>query len=261
MLRKGVLLIIGCFSCLMLLFSAGSAYAVATSFSEAIIYWDTFGYSFVGASGADITDEIYWWWQDSWSAAEAWSDFGYDDVWEDGWVDTSAVASVPYAEGNGWTTDDEVGEDVWAQADGINTEAGAWASAERYGEFEALQDGTLTVWVDYFLSQDLSTDYPGEYAWGYAYADAGLYNDDSGEEVYDYDELEAGVGDGEIWNDSASGTFTGSLWFDEGDQGEFWAYVHNGAYAYSEYVVPEPATLSLLSLGMLGFGFLRRKRN
>jgi len=120
--------------------------------------------------------------------------------------------------------------------------------------------------VDYFLSQDLSSKYLGEFAEGYAYAEAGLYNYGSWEEIYDYDELEAGVEDGEIWNDSASGTFTGSLWFDEGDEGELWAYVDNWAYAYSEYeyveepVVPEPATLSLISLGMLGFGFIKRRK-
>ena len=269
------------FICLGLLFSASNAFAVSTSFSYAYIDLDSLEFSFIvdGGNKMDIVDAISPSGGESGSEAEAWDNDGDEkgSVWEDDWVDTNMLAEVNNALGYGWTgaeappevleidIDNAIGELVWAHANGINTEeAHSWARAECYQEFMANQSGTLTISVDYFLNQDLDTDYLNDYAYGFSYAELGLVYFDGSVDSIDNAELEEEVWDENTLSQISNGILTASLWFEQGDEGVLWGFVENKADVYSEYSepIPEPATLALLgslATGLFSVASLKKK--
>ena len=175
---------------------------------------------------------------------------------KDGWVDTSASASVTNATADAWTDDMELHEEVWAMSTGPY-EAYSLAQAERWGEFKALGTGDLTISVEYLLTQDLSTQYLGEWAEGRAYAWLSLFNEATSDSAEDWRDLFNGVGDGGSYWEEDIGTLIVTLWFDEGQVGEFDAYVGNHADVYSP--VPVPCTMLLLGSGLAGLGLIGRR--
>ncbi len=252
MIRKGILLVIGGFGCLILSFSVSNVYTAPIALSEASIDWSTFT-----CSGVNIN----WLYNESYSEAYAEddNDFADDDDYVENWGNTDALAFVAHARGEGWTTTDIVAEKTWARWNGYSD-----ASAELYGEFKALETGILTVSVEYFLSQDLSTEDDNEDAYGYSLAGLELSNGST----YSYDdvEFENEVGGGDVLSYSDAGTLEVILAFNQGDFGYIAAGVYNESEVWSDNpdtsVVPEPATILLLGsglLGLLGLGVRKRK--
>ena len=248
-MKKGKFVFMACFVWLSLIFSANSSHAMSISNSMAIIHWDTLDISGI---------EIEWISKGSGSWAEAWDDWDYDwsEEYKDGWVYTSALASVTNATADAWTDDMELHEEVFAMSTGPY-EAYSYAGAVRWGVFKALETGDLTISVDYYLTQELSTEYLGESAEGEAYALLALYSGLDGVGVEDQRELWNSVynGGSGYWEDS--GTLTVTLWFDEGQVGEFYADVWNHADVYSP--VPVPCTMLLLGSGLAGLGLIGRR--
>ena len=243
-----------CFVWLSLIFSANSSQAISISNSKAIIYWDTLDISGI---------LIEWISKESESWAKAGDDWNYDESSDlkYGWVYTSASASVTNAKADAWTDDTALYEEVWAMSTGPY-EAYSGARAWRYGHFKALEPGYLTISVNYFLTQDLSTEYLGEWADGGAHACLELYKYDTDtfnwvDRVEDWRNLGNWVDDGESGHWEDSGTLTVTLSFDEGEEGGFVAEVGNCADVYSP--VPEPCTMLLLGSGLAGLGLIGRR--
>lgn len=229
------------------------ASADATSTSKAVLDWTTFSCQYTGTS-------INWVSRGSVSntgAEDRNSPRVLDQMLLEGWVDTSAKASVPNAWGAAWTTDWEVGEEVYADTahQGVFS-ALSLAVAGRGGYFEAVGDGTLTASVDYSLEQVLTTEVIGDYAVGLAVAwlDLRNYNtresDDDGDDIQGLAYYDAGPSFFDFF-DSKSGTLTVSLAFSDGDTGEFVAAVENIAGVQS---IPAPgaALLGIIGLGVAG---------
>ena len=247
-MKKGILVFMACFVWLLLMFNANSSHAVSVSNSTAIIYWNTLYISGI---------EIEWISKGSgcWAEAKDNWDYDYSYDWKDEWVDTSASASVTNATANAWTTDLELYGGGWARSTGPY-EAKSDAATGRWGEFKALESGDLTISVDYYLTQDLSTQYLGEWVEGEVSAFLYLHNKTKGDWAEDRGDLYNSVYDGDsgYWEDS--GTFTVTLSFDEGDEGEFGANVWYDANVHS---VPVPSAMLLLGSGLAGLGLIGRR--
>ena len=249
-MRKKVLLLTVFLNCLAVAFTAGSVRAALSSQSISTIYWDTLSIS------ADSGMALQYIWKGDVSEAEAWdaySAYAYDYEEADGWGDTSATASLKTATGSAWTTEDTIGESVYADAD-----AGSYAYAGRALEFYVSSgSGTLTFSVEYELEQDMETDTLGNYAEADAWVWLGLYNLDKCTDDYRLVALNNEIYDGDSLSESISGILFVSLSFDEGESGWLDAGVENYASTCS---VPLPTTILLLGSGLFGLaGFGRRK--
>ena len=248
--KKGMLVFMAFFMWLALMFSADSSHALSLSLSNSTA---TIDYTLTSSGN------IQWKWQTSESWAKAWDDWAYDYGFDSKgeWGDTSASASVTNATADASTTDTILYEEVWTRSTGPYG-AEAWARAMRSGGFKALQTGYLTISVDYLLTQDLSTEYLGESAECKAHAYLSLYNRTTknweGDNVTLWNEVYDG--DSGLWEDS--GTFTATLLFNTGDEVNFNIGVVNDADVYSP--VPEPATMLLLGTGLIGLGWVGRRK-
>ena len=257
-MKKGILLFMGCLVWLTLIFTAHTSHASSFSNSTAWIDWNT-----LSIWGIDIQ----WDYQESYSYAEAqdpW-DSPWNEDFKDYWGETSSLASVTNANGgaNGtaWTNDSQLFEEVSATSTGGDYWAGSLAKAELYGEFTALETGELTISVDYYLTQDLQTENMGESAWGDSETWLEIWKDNYVDDSYDEHFLWNEVYDGESgsWNDS--GTLEVTLFFNEGDAGYFSAGVMNWAEARVSSPVPEPSTMLLLGVGLIGLVGCRHKQS
>jgi hypothetical protein len=233
--------------CLLVLVIAAGVRAEALSTSDAQINWTSLA----------ITGGITWSNESSYSYAYAADDTGWAEDYrqEPGWVDTYAYAWIGDSWGYASTDDSYLYERVYAIAnEATTTWADAEADAYRYGNFTADSDGWVQFSADYALWQELSTGDVGEWAYGYAGAGSYLQNYSTYEWDQDMRSLENSVSDGGSLTDGDAGTLTVAVWFNAGDSGYFQAGVYNGA----EVQIPEPATLSLLSLGAVSL--IRRKK-
>lgn len=234
--------------CIVLAFCADAQAGISHSVST--IDW----------TSLSITGEIAWEELGSVSYAMAYDDSGWgmDGDEKEGWVLTSALAQPTQSYptyGNAHTNDNELYEEVSAQTNGTTiTYAYAEAGAGFWGYFIAAVDGYVTFSADYEISQNLACVNADEWSYGYAEAVLYLENDTDETEDEDSDILINEAWGGDDLSDSASGTFTVSLWFNAWESGYFEAWVYNEAEAE---VIPEPATIAILGLGSL---VLFRKR-
>jgi hypothetical protein len=222
-----------------------SVMAMATSQSTATINWPI-----------SITGNISWSSRESLShtVADNGLTFNDDDVTMPGWGQvTSAVAGVNMVSGYAETTGTRVYEEVAAARDGVNVyEAFADAGARRDGQFTAVTSGWVTVTATYTISQNLTTEMPGEIAEGHS--TAVLYMLNESQPAVDEAGFHETVTDGEIFNDTESGMLSIELFYNAGESGYLMAEVFNIAYA-----APEPSSLLILGAG-LGITLRRRRR-
>ena|GEM_PF-2303075 len=262
MLKKTIFSVLAVFiiSGIMALAGPASVHAAAVSKSKALLDWGSF--EIILDSGMSLTwiereEYVDAYADDDYAFDGRYSDSDYDDTSEWSWGETGVTASTPYAEGSGWTTTSEVGETVWALADGsYNTYAYADALAKRWVDFEISGSGYVTVNVDYSLDLYVSTDRAGDEAYAYASSYIELYNYDTVDLDYDKDYLDYAVYDGAGDAFAAGGTLTLSVWFNDGEYGGIYATVDNRAEVYSP--IPEPSTMLLLGSGLLAVPFIRR---
>ncbi len=262
MLKKTIFSVLAVFiiSGIMALAGPASVHAAAVSNSTALLDWGSFEIildSGMGLTWIERREDVVAYADDDYAFDGPYSDSDYDDTTEWSWGEIGVTASTPYAEGSGWTTTSEVGETVWALADGApNTYASAWAFADRWVGFEISGSGYVTVNVDYSLDLYVSTDRAGDEAYAYASSYIELYSS-SGDWDYDEDFLDYAVYDGAGDAFAAGGTLTLSVWFNDGEYGEIYAEVYNDAEVYSA-PIPEPSTMLLLGSGLLAVPFIRR---
>ncbi|MBW1961353.1 MAG: hypothetical protein JRJ04_07845 [Deltaproteobacteria bacterium] len=147
--------------------------------------------------------------------AWAWEPLNYDEDWDyiASWVDTSATASVPDATGEGCTSDTEIGESVRVDVTGYK-QAESYVWAARGADFEVLNgNGYIYISLDYYLYQDMRTEFLVDWAEGWAWAGLWLHNDDAGTDDYDEDELDNAVYDGASFIDGKDNTLFVFLFF------------------------------------------------
>jgi hypothetical protein len=197
-----------------------------------------------------------------------------------GWGDTDALSSIPNAVGHGYTSANSLNADGTGIADGItNTYGRGTASAYRIGYFD-LRDSTSTYAlvaslgfdIEHFFDYDILTDAVGAYT---RYAIGLYYIDDNNKTVA----VEGVNGDnGEFRHYGNSG---GSADCSNGDCNGAWtltptlsisreisggrvyaldAFLYTDANAGTPAVIPEPSTLGLLALGLVGFAVSRHRK-
>lgn len=247
-MRKKTLFSATLLTCLALAFAAGNVWAALFSGSTSIIDWNSLN---ISTSGMTIE---YYWYGDR-SEAHAWNansaDYDYDEIRY--WGNTTATAYLTNATGSAWTTESTIGESVAADAD-----AGSYAYAGRAAGFHVSGgSGTITISVDYQLGQEMQTNVLGDYAAGDAWTWLGLYNIDYDNNDYYLVALNNEIADGDSFSDSATGTLSVSLFFNEGDDGWFDVGAENYANTSS---VPLPGSIVLMASGLFGLaGFRKRK--
>ncbi|NOX96703.1 MAG: PEP-CTERM sorting domain-containing protein [Nitrospirae bacterium] len=242
---------------LTLTFSGGNAQAAAFSGGEAWIDWTTFTID----GNISLTEGV------SQSSVHVESDIGGD---EDGdvtlgfspWGNTYAFASIPpNMEGTAWTDESDLYATANVDVYGIDsTSASSKADAYRRGDFVANSDTLVTISAEHFLSQSLSSDDMGEWAWNLAEAGLRLKNGNTLESGEDIGQLANYAPDGDYIYDTYHDSLLleVSVPFSAGEMGFFEAWAHNGAQAEAN-VIPEPTTLLLLGSGLAGIFGLRRK--
>ncbi|MDD5063786.1 MAG: PEP-CTERM sorting domain-containing protein [Phycisphaerae bacterium] len=243
--------------CLTLTVSAANADIgpLSTSTSQASIDW----------TSLTVTGDITWLDKGSESHTRAEDDTAWDEDYDaaSGWVDTDAFASITgsvyHAYGDAYTDADRLFEEVYAI---VNETTTTWAYADayayRWGDFIANSSGSVTFSADYGLSQDLGSENPGNWTYGFAEAGLWLKKENTNDEVEDIAELENFNfwADGQVINYSDNGTLTITLWFEAGEIGLFDAWVYNEAVA----AIPEPATICLLGLGVLSLVIKKKQQ-
>ena len=174
---------------------------------------------------------------------------------------SDAYADVAHAAGSGWTTGNQVYEEVWAELDGVSY-ASAYADALMQGFFTVSGSGNVTFSGDYTLFQDLNGEL-FEYAFGSSYAELSIENQNTSASLFATDLSENWAAHGDFYTNTETDTWSLTLYFNDGDTGFIQALVSNSGEVepFSPAPVPEPATILLLGSGLIGLGaFGRRKK-
>lgn len=253
MKTKVMLAVTACFLCLALALSPGSADAVAMASSSGKILWDT-----LSITGPDVDWIVQW----SRSDTEVCVGPGPCTLHENtlfGWVNTSSSLSHPYATADSHTTATEVYGEAWAKADGsVEDSSYGDGDAFRQGNLWTVENGNLTVSVDYDITQDLSTDNAGEWAKAHTYLRLALWNIELDQSDADIISFFNEVTDGGSGSWTPSGTLSVTVPFSSYTGGIL--VVDEGTNASAHSPTPEPASLLLLGSGLVGLGFARRRR-
>jgi hypothetical protein len=200
-----------------------------------------------------------------------------------GWGDTDALSSIPNAVGHGYTSADSLNADGTGIADGTtNTYGRGVAYAYRIGYFSGLLNAdpssTSTLMasvafdIEHFFDYDLLTDAVG----AYSYYAIGLYYIDS-EGITT--PVEGVNGDSGVFSHYGH---SGSTYCNGGEDcngtwkladtlrinreisgGRIYAldaFLYTDANAGTPAVIPEPSTLGLLALGLVGFAVSRHRK-
>jgi hypothetical protein len=189
-----------------------------------------------------------------------------------GWGKTDALASILNASGHGYTSADSMNSDGIGSADGINNTYGRGVTyTYRIGYFDDLLgeeentqfliNASLDFYISHFFDYNLLTDGIGAYSYygiGLYYIDpAGITTNVTG----DNDTFTHYSG-GEDWNGTweRQDTLSISQYITGGKIYAIDAFLYTDANAGTKAVVPEPATMLLLGVGMVGLaGASRRK--
>jgi hypothetical protein len=195
-----------------------------------------------------------------------------------GWGDTDALSSIPNAVGHGYTSANSLNADGTGIADGItNTYGRGTATAYRIGYFSALAAGdpenshTLVVSLTFDIAEMFNYDLLTDAVGAYSYYAIGLYYIDS-------EGRTTGIeGDNDVFshygnpgstdcNGDCNGTWTLTPTLSISQEisgGRVYAldaFLYTDANAGTPAVIPEPSTLGLLALGLVGFAVSRHRK-
>ena len=247
--------------CLALVFSAGSA--GATSMAEGTAWLD-YSVTLTGEEGitynrSDSGGESYAAARSSWDGEEGSWDFWTE--FEEASVD-GASASL------GSVDDYDLSSQSWAGVPVGPNDAAAWSQKSTWTTYEILEDAVnLEITVDYHVDVSVKTnallDWTNALAWVWLTVE--YYDDDVGGDFeIEYDWLaEASAADGDDAADSSDssvdGQFIFSLDFDLNDEVTLYGYAYTDVEAERVQPIPEPTTMLLLGIGLIGFAVFRKK--
>lgn len=172
----------------------------------------------------------------------------------------SSTNSVLNATGYGYTTTGSVTADAYSRADGIGTtNANASASVHRRDFFTISTDATAVFSLNYSFIHDILVAETSEGGWAYSVASLILLgpNNDFNNPI-DYVQFEFNQNTAGYYTESGVLSVSGALLAGESYSIELHIYGANGAYAPQSSAVPEPSTLLLVSLGLVGLAKARK---